>query len=102
MRVAAAQLAVGAELAANLAAILNTIGAAAQQKIKIVCFPECVLTGYTPASVAASLSAVPAALSQIGAACAAHQIAAVIGTAIRSDSGQVFNSAVVFDERGNR
>ncbi len=109
MLVAAVQIPVGGEIAVNLAKILRALDAAAAAGVQITCFPECALTGYTPAHVAASLPMVPAAISTIAARCAAVRVAAVVGTACRvnceggvgvGDDDPIENVAVVIDEAG--
>jgi predicted amidohydrolase len=48
LRVAAAQIPVGADLDDNLAVILEALSAAAAAGVALVVFPEAALTGYAP------------------------------------------------------
>ncbi|MCX8091394.1 MAG: carbon-nitrogen hydrolase family protein [Verrucomicrobiae bacterium] len=101
LKVAAVQLRSTRDLAANLARITNAIHQCATNRVRVVAFPECALTGYfadTATNVTASQ--LTEAAAQVGAACRAAGIYALVGSAWR-DGTNLRNSALIFGPDGS-
>jgi len=103
LRVAAAQIAIGPDLAANTGTILETIGACADQGIDLCVLPEAALTGYSPANgrgrPASDWPAVRAALGEVAAAAAMRRIGVAVGAEAWEAGGWV-NRLYAFGRRG--
>jgi len=103
IRVAAAQIAAGAELEKNLATILQAMEHGSKQEVQLLLFPETALTGYSPEighnrspqewpSIEKSLDKIATKANELG-----------IATVIGSDAwdGQCwYNRSFAFDEHG--
>lgn len=59
MKIAAVQIPITSDLATNLVSILDAIRIAETDKIEVLAFPECALTGYAVAAVEANVDNVP-------------------------------------------
>ena len=100
LKVAAVQFRSSFSLEDNRARIVAVLQRLAKQDVKVAVFPECALTGYRKdALTPASAEEVSAAEEQIRQACGAGKIAAVVGSIYRID-GRAYNTAVIFDSRG--
>ena len=100
VKVAAVQFRSSFDVADNSARIVRHIEKLAQQGVKVAVFPECALTGYHIEPVMKpSAEEVAAAEERIRVACRNGHIAAVVGS-IYKVNGRTYNSAVVFDSRG--
>jgi predicted amidohydrolase len=100
LRVAAVQLRSKPDVRANVARIKQILAECAAQRVQIVAFPECAVTGY----FGDYILTVPAdeifsAGREIAAACREHHIAAVVGTPERRD-GKMFNTALIINAQG--
>ena len=101
LKVAAVQLRSSFEVAANRDRIVSTLERLASLGVRVAVFPECALTGYDKDRIKApDVELVPAAEETIRAACRRLRIAAVVGSIYRIN-GRTYNTAVVFDSRGN-
>ena len=103
-RVAAVQMDVKiGDRAANRAAILEKLEAAAKQGAQLVVFPECALSGYVYESAAEALPAtetVPGETSEaIAAACQRLNVYAIVGL-LEREGETVYNSAFVVGPEG--
>jgi predicted amidohydrolase len=100
LKVAAVQMHSTRSLADNLSRITNSIHQCAQQGARVAAFPECALTGYFGDVVTKlSADAITAAEQQVGEACRAAGIYAVVGSAWR-DGEKLFNSALIIAPTG--
>jgi predicted amidohydrolase len=100
LKVAAVQFRSSFSVEDNRARIVAVLQRLAKQDVKVAVFPECALTGYRKdALTPASAEEVSAAEEQIRQACGAGKIAAVVGSIYRID-GRAYNTAVIFDSRG--
>lgn len=87
----------------NTAKVLEFITQAAFENAQVVVFPECALTGYNISLDEAEEIATPILCAQIDllkAASARSGILIIVGTIERSDSGSLFNSAVLISPDG--
>lgn len=100
LRVASVQLRSSRDLSNNLARINQHIRECAAQRVRVVVFPECALSGYFE-DTATNLTAVQLseAHRQIADTCRELGIHAIVGTPHR-DGERLFNSAVVFSPEG--
>ena len=100
MRAAACQIITSDDVARSTKAVVDWIGRAAEQKIRLVAFPEGCLHGYTP-DMAFWRKARPAtfrrAEERIAQACRRYRVAAVVGSAHRED-GNWMNSLAIIDQ----
>jgi len=100
LKVAAVQFRSSFSVEDNRARIVAVLQRLAKQDVKVALFPECALTGYRKdALTPASAEEVSAAEEQIRQVCGAGKIAAVVGSIYRID-GRAYNTAVIFDSRG--
>lgn len=98
--VAAVQFRSSFDLADNAGRVVKKIEELAQKGVKVAVFPECALTGYhTGPVMKPSADEVAAAEERIRTACRSGRIAAVVGS-IYKVNGRAYNTAVVFDSRG--
>ena len=83
LKVAAAQIAIGPDLATNTRTIVEVINACARQGLDLCVLPEAAVTGYSPtigrARPAADWPAVRAALDEIAGAAAQGNLGVVVG-----------------------
>jgi predicted amidohydrolase len=104
LRVAAAQLAVTTDVAANLDACRRLIGQAAQAQASLVVLPEfCNHPAWYQDQAAAQAVAVTSGdhwLSGIAQAAAAGHIWVMVNATRRADDGRVFGSNFLFDDAG--
>ncbi len=85
----------------NTAGLLMTLEQAAAQGAALCVFPELAVTGFhRQIASAAKLDLVAGWLAAIGAACARHSIAAVVGAPTFGDDERIYNSMLMIDERG--
>ena len=100
LKVAAVQFRSSFSVADNLKRIGETLARLAEDHVKVAVFPECALTGYNREAVEkANQEEVAAAEEQIRGICRQKAIAAVFGSVYKVN-GRIYNSAVVFDSRG--
>jgi len=88
---------------ANTSKMLEFIAQAAGEKARVVVFPECALTGYNMSLVEAEEIATPIPCDQLDlltAACAPSGLLIIVGTIEQSNSGNLFNSAVLIGPDG--
>jgi predicted amidohydrolase len=97
LRVAGAQIPVGRDVAANVAAIGRAIDYAAAEKAEILVTPEGSLSGYThefdPAAVARGLEDVLRRAREA-------KLALALGTCFKEEDGQVYNQLRFYDKEG--
>jgi len=104
MKIACYPFAANADMEENLRHIRLGVKAAAEHRARLVCFPECALTGYPPVETqmetitedrcAAGIRAVSALAREWG-------VCILMGTVLY-DGGKRYNSALVFDETGEQ
>jgi len=103
LRVAAAQIAIGADIAANLAAIRAAMQHCAEQGAALAVFPETALTGYSPAighgRPAAHWPEVQAALEALQAEAQRLTLGLVVGSEAWEDDSWV-NRLYAFSAQG--
>jgi predicted amidohydrolase len=106
-------MAVTPSLPDNLARILSQIDAASVLGVQIILFPECALTGYSPAKkIAENVSLVPDALAKIQSKCRDSNVSAIVGSAILKEeeeaaeaeagdaADKVLNAALIISHTG--
>ena len=99
LKVAAVQFRSSFDVAENRRRILETLEHLAEQGVKVAAFPECALTGYRIDVNSASAEEVTAAEEEIRQTCRHRKIAGVVGSIYRVN-GRTYDTAVVFDSRG--
>ncbi|MFM9965583.1 MAG: carbon-nitrogen hydrolase family protein [Planctomycetaceae bacterium] len=104
MRIAAVQMDVSiGQPAANMAAMLTKLQEAAASGAKLVCFPECALTGYCFDSVEAAMpfaQTLPGpATEQFARACRELDVFAVFGL-LEQDGNRLFNAVALVGPNG--
>lgn len=100
LKVAAVQFRSTFHVNDNRRRIVETIDKLGRTSVNVAVFPECALTGYdTNTMTDASAEDVSAAEAAIGRACRAGKIAAVFGSVFHVN-GKIFNTAVVYNSRG--
>lgn len=97
--VAAVQFRSSSNVGDNAKRIVATLGQLAGKGVQVAVFPECALTGYQKEAMPAATEDVVAAEEEIRLACRADKIAAVFGSIYRIN-GRTFNTAVVFNSKG--
>lgn len=101
LKVAAVQFRSSFNVADNLKRIVETLARLAEDHVKVAVFPECALIGYDQEAVkSASQEEIAAAEAQIRDICRQKGIAAIFGSVYKVN-GRMYNSAVVFDSRGD-
>ena len=84
----------------NAARIVAALERLSAEGVNVAAFPECALTGYHEDAVRKAASgAIAAAEERIRETCARRGIAAVVGSVYKV-SGRTYNTAAVFDSRG--
>jgi predicted amidohydrolase len=99
LNVAAVQFRSSFDVQENRRRIVETLERLAKQGVNVAAFPECALTGYREDAMTARAEEVMAAEKEIRATCRSHKIAAVVGSIYRIN-GHTYDTAVVFDSRG--
>ena len=103
IRVAAYQMATTADIQVNLEKMLCGIREAAAQGAAVVAFPECAVSGYSPAchkdTSEIDLTALTAAHNTLTTAAQQARIWVIAGT-ILEDNGALFNSALIIGPDG--
>jgi predicted amidohydrolase len=100
LKVAAVQFRSTSQLEDNATRICDTLGRLAADGVQVAVFPECALTRYnTDAIMSASAEAIAAAEERIRTFCREKKIAAIVGSVYKVN-GRTYNSAVVFNSRG--
>src|SRR5437867_2430799 len=99
LKVAAVQFRSSFDVAENRRRIVETLQRLAEQGTNVAVFPECALTGYRIDVNSAGAEEVTAAEEEIRQTCRHRKIAAVVGSIYRVN-GRTYDTAVVFDSRG--
>jgi predicted amidohydrolase len=100
LKVAAVQFRSSFQVGDNATRIGEILTRLAGEGVKVAVFPECALTGYRKdAILSAKAEEVAAAEEQIRTLCREKKIAAIVGSVYKVN-GRTYNSAVVFDSRG--
>lgn len=98
MRIGAYQFAVTGDIERNTESILEAINQAAVQKVRLLVFPECALTGYPPYDIASSayveISKVAEGIKRIQNAVDEANMYVIVGTIMNRDE-EYHNSAVI-------
>lgn len=97
MRIAAAQLPVTADIAANLAAILRAVRYAAEQRADVLLTPEGSLSGYKPRF---DRAAVEPALASVTRAAADAGVGLALGTCFVEPDGRCYNQIRFYERDG--
>lgn len=99
MRVGAYQFGVTGNIDENRKIILKAISEAVSQKLDLLVFPECALTGYPPYdipnSAAVDFHRVMACLEELQIVASKKKLCIVMGTILKEQE-KIYNSAVVF------
>jgi predicted amidohydrolase len=98
IRVAGAQIPVGRDVAANVAAIGRAIDYAAAEKADILVTPEGSLSGYTHEF---DQEAVARGLAEVLRRARDAKVALALGTCFREEDGQVYNEQRHYDKEGS-
>jgi len=99
LKLAAVQFRSSFDVADNRQRIVEALERLAEQGVNVAAFPECALTGYQTEVMPAHPEDVAAAEEAIRATCRRRKIAAVLGSIYRVN-GRTYDTAVVFDSRG--
>ena len=108
IRVGVAQVPQTPDLAQNLGKALETMDRAADRGVQLLCFPETHLTGYRVGilepQIPLLLERLREAELQLACRCRELSMGAIVGTETPDPEGKKkpFNSAVVFDQEGQR
>jgi omega-amidase len=87
----------------NVAEILRAISIAKREASQLCIFPELALTGFhRQIASLAKPTLIAAAMRTVQNACAASNVAAILGAPTFGDNDAIYNSAVFIDERGVR
>lgn len=100
LKVAAVQFRSSLDVSDNRRHIIEILEHLAEQGVNVAVFPEYALTGYKIGMAQARTEDVVASEERIRLTCQRHRIAAVIGSIYRI-RGRTYNTAAVFDSRGN-
>lgn len=99
MRIGAYQFEVTGNIDENRKIILKAISEAVSQKLDLLVFPECALTGYPPYdipnSAAVDFHRVMACLEELQIVASENKLCIVMGTILKEQE-KMYNSAVVF------
>lgn len=99
MRIGAYQFGITENIDQNREIIYAAISEAASQKLDLLIFPECALTGYPPYdipnSAAVDIHRVMACLEELQAIASDKKLCIVLGTVLKEQE-KIYNSAVVF------
>jgi predicted amidohydrolase len=101
MIVAAAQMKFGPDIAGNVEWICGVIESAAGQRVDIVLFPECAVTGYNCDFAAVSRAEVEAAVATIRGVIKNAGCNVLVGCPTW-DANRMFNSLLVFNRAGRQ
>jgi predicted amidohydrolase len=100
LKAAAVQFRSSFDVEENRKRIVETLAKLSGEGVNVAVFPECALTGYhKDAVLAAEAIRVAAAEDSIRQACATGRIAAIVGSVYKIN-GKTYNTAVVFNSRG--
>ena len=98
MRLASYQFSVTGDIKHNMEMIRKAIGLAAEQKVELIVFPECAISGYPPRNVDKAenidSAAVESALLEIQALSDKFGISIIVGTVVFDD--RYYNRAYLF------
>lgn len=105
MIIGAYQFKVTSNIEYNLKFIKSAIRSAAKEKVKLLVFPECALTGYPPRDIDSSsdidFDKLDIAYGELQEISTEYEIGIVVGT-ITKDEEKYYNSALVFLPNGQR
>ena len=102
MKIACYPFAAGADMEENLSHIRTGVKAAAEEGAHLVCFQECALTGYPPVETqieSVTEEKCAAGLRAVSALAREEGVCILMG-AVVYDGGRRYNSALVFDAKG--
>jgi predicted amidohydrolase len=99
LKVAVVQFRSSFDVTDNRRRIVETLEHLAGRGVDVAAFPECALTGYQMDAVPVGSEEVAAAEEEIRQTCRNRRIAAVLGSIYRVN-GRAYDTAVVFDSRG--
>ncbi len=99
LKVAAVQFRSSFDVTDNRRRIVETLEHLAGQGVNVAVFPECALTGYQTDVMPVGSEDVAAAEEEIRQTCRNRRIATVLGSIYRVN-GRAYDTAVVFDSRG--
>lgn len=99
MRIGAYQFAVTGDVDKKVKIIVNAIQQAVSQKVKLLVFPECALTGYPPHDMSSSsevdFDKLALVYEQLQKIVDDNDICIIVGTIMQEESS-IYNSAIVF------
>jgi predicted amidohydrolase len=100
LRIAAVQFRSSFDIESNRTRMVEMLARLSADGVNVAVFPECALTGYhKDAVMAAGAEQIAAAEESIRKACAAGKLAAIVGSVYKVN-GRTYNTAVVFNSRG--
>ncbi len=99
LKVAAVQFRSTSDVTDNRRRIVETLERLAGRGVNVAAFPECALTGYQMDAMPVPSEEVAAAEEEIRQICRNRKIATVLGSIYRVN-GRAYDTAVVFDSRG--
>ncbi|MFB3825765.1 MAG: carbon-nitrogen hydrolase family protein [Bryobacteraceae bacterium] len=100
LKVAAVQFRSSFDLNDNRDRIVLALEKLSREGVRVAAFPECALTGYHKDAVMKPTAAeLEAAEERIRKTCRDNKIAAIVGSVYKAN-GKTYNTAVVFDSRG--
>lgn len=103
MKIGAYQFAVTNDISRNLNIMEQAIAQATQEKIRLLIFPECALTGYPPRDIESPASVnfeeLTIAQEQLRRQAVGYAMYVLAGT-ITSEEGKFYNSAMLFTPQG--
>jgi len=102
MRIALAQIPVSPDPAVNLSRVKDALAQAAEGDADLAVFPEATMVRFGSDLTAAAQELDGPFCTEIGLACAATGVAAVIGVFEPAPGGRVYNTAVAFSAAGER
>ena len=95
MRIGAFQFASGCDIAGNFEKMRAAVFSAAEQKVRLLIFPECALTGYPMGGISRAadtdFAAAEACIAEFGRLAEAYGMYLAVGTISREDNG-LFNT----------
>lgn len=103
MKIGAYQFAVTKDISRNLNIMEQAITQATQEKIRLLVFPECALTGYPPrdfeSTASVNFEELTLAQEQLRKLAIGHAMYVLAGT-ITKEEGKFYNSAMLFTPQG--
>jgi 5-aminopentanamidase len=106
VKLAVAQMGATQDVAENLTRIIGILDDAATEDVDIVVLPECVVSGYMYEDRADALSRAVTAtgpeLANIARVCRERQLHAVVGLLEKGPDGNLYNTAILIDDVGQR